>query len=111
MVVHHAGDAVPHGALVAPTGRDGSGVRLWEAARTPDMGSPRHHPSVPGGPSTATTPTVGASWDPGELHSWRSTGQNPRQAVKTQAPDSRHACWGEAGHRLSVHGGWAFLCR
>lgn len=107
MVVHHAGDAVPHGALVAPARRDGSGIRLWEATRTPNVGSPWHHPSVPGGPSTATILTVGASWDPGELHSWRSTGQ----AVKTQAPDSRHACWGEAGHRPSVHGGRAFLCR
>lgn len=91
VVVHHAGDAVAHSALVAPAGRDRSGVRL-RRRQSPGACSPRHHPSVPGGPSTATTPTVGASRDPGQPRPWCSTEQNPRRAVKTQAPDSGHAC-------------------
>lgn len=34
MVVHHARDAIAHGALVAPAEREGGGVRLWEGPPT-----------------------------------------------------------------------------
>lgn len=65
MVVHHGGDAVAHGTLVAPAGRDGGGggFRLGK--------DPRFTQVVPGltvalsqcpcrAPSTATMPKGGA---------------------------------------------------
>lgn len=88
MVVHHGGNAVAHGTLVAPAGRDGGGggFRLWKGPPIHAVGDRAHlwHcPSVPAGPPPRPPcPKVGPFSGPREAPSGCSAKWNPGVRVQ-----------------------------
>lgn len=73
VVVYHGGDAVAHGALVAPARRDqGGGVRLWERPPSRAVDARAHCGIV------SVSLPVGPFLGPEKAPPGHSTEQNPR---------------------------------
>ena len=104
--MHHGGDAVAHGTLVAPAGRDGggSGFRLWKGPPIHVVGARAHCGTVPVSlprPLRPPCPMVGPFSGPREAPSGCSAKRNPSCEGTANAPVVGGEAGGQRHHALS----------